>query len=189
MLHFLYAKNIENSPRKGRCPPSLASGKRKVVGSTARESFRPQRWDPQSAGQRSGWERRMARSGGCRVEWRCPFCIWALVALRKLLSLLPAHLNRVTPTAPGRSFWNNDVNCLPAFVSFTLALPLSSACYPVPSSNHHSLYLSKELIRFQFTQIPTGLQCKPPIVLMVPCVQCTGKSAVRPGGPANIEGS
>ncbi len=73
----------------------------------------------------------MARSGGCRVEWRCPFCIWALVALRKLLSLLPAHLNRVTPTAPGRSFWNNDVNCLPAFVSFTLALPLSSACYPV----------------------------------------------------------
>lgn len=181
-LTTTFTKVIENSPRKGRCPPSLASGKRKVVGSTARESFRPQRWDPQSAGQRSGWERRMARrSGGSwDVEWRCPFCVWALVALRKLLSLLPAHLNRATPTAPGRSFWNNDVNCLPAFVSFTLALPLSSACYSVPSSNHHSLYLSKELIRFQFTQIPTGLLCKPPIVLMVPCVQCTGNCAVRP---------
>lgn len=135
------------------------------------------------------------RSDGTRgAGWRCPFCVWALAALRKLLPLLPAHLNRATPTAPGRrascgSFWNNDVNCLPAFASFTSALPLSSACYPVPSSNYFSLQLSQELIRFQFTQIPTGLQCKPPIVLMVPCVQSTGNCTVWSSEPANIKGS
>lgn len=124
------------------------------------EMCSPKCWSKIRLGKKDGQKER--RNQGCWMAMsisslgllqHCPVS-------KNVLPVFPAHLN--TPTASVRpascgSFWNNDV-------FFTSSLPLSFTCYPVPTFNYHCLYLSR-------SRIPAGLHGKPPIVLMVSCVQ------------------